>query len=452
MSGAYVRTLTVLSLSIALALQACREDGEIPTAELGTQLRETIVATTGEGLDALRMPDATDLDAIPQDPRNPLTADKVALGRLLFHETGLATEGKFGELAGTFSCASCHHAGAGFQANRAQGLGEGGVGFGRSGEGRVRAANISGDAVDAQPVRSPSALNVAYQELMLWNGQFGATGANRGTEAQWTPGTPKAENARGYQGVETQAIAGLKVHRLGVSESHLAELGYRDLFDAAFADRPVAERYSAETAGLAIAAYERTLLATGAPFQRWLRGDASAMSAQAMRGAIVFFDDGQCAGCHSGPSLAGMSFHALGMSDLHDCPEEIVQSTADMAAHKGRGGFTLRTDDLYAFKVPQLYNLTDSRFYGHGASFRSVAEVVTYKVGGVPQNARVPAEHLDASFRPLGLDDQQRRDLIAFLEDGLRDPGLSRYVPERLPSGACFPNADPLARAEMGCR
>ena len=449
MSAPASRLLFVL-LSFSM-LAACREDGEVPGGDLDRQLRESIMSATGKPVDALAMPQADDLANIPQDPRNLLTPQKVALGKLLFHETGLGTQGKFANLRYTFSCASCHHAGAGFQANRAQGLGEGGLGFGRTGEGRVRAANVSGDDVDAQPLRSPSALNSAYQELMLWSGQFGGVGDNLGTEDQWTAGTPKATNALGFAGVETQAIAGLKVHRLGVDADILAQLGYKAAFDEVFADVPVAERYTNTTTGLAIAAYERTLLATEAPFQRWLRGDAAALSAREMRGAIVFFGDGGCASCHSGPSLADMSFHALGMSDLHDCAEEIVQSTPNMAAHKGRGGFTLRSADMWKFKVPQLYNLTDSRFYGHGASFRSVRDVVSYKNAGRAQNPRVPADAISADFQPLQLTEAQQRDLVAFLEDGLHDPNLRRYVPEALPSGNCFPVADALARAEMHC-
>ena len=452
------RHLYTLGLLAAGLLAGCAEDDGGGGAEaagdpaLDERLREAIAAAGAGDPDSYRLPASTELDALPQDPRNPLTAEKVALGQLLFHETALGIDGDTPGLAGTFSCASCHHASGGFQANRWQGIGEGGVGFGRSGEGRTRAANVAPAQLDVQPLRSPSVLNAAYQEVMLWNGQFGATGPNVGTEAQWTEGTPKATNALGYQGVETQAIAGLKVHRLGVDRVLLDSFGYRARFDAAFPEWPGDDRYSRETAGLAIAAYERTVLADRAPFQRWLAGELAGLTDEQKRGGIVFFGDGDCAGCHSGPSLASMSFHALGLADLHDCPEPVFGAADGQAAHRGRGGFTMRGEDMFAFKTPQLYNLADSRFYGHGASLRSLREVVEYKNAGAPENERVPAERLSPEFRPLGLSEQQISDLVTFLETGLRDPDLARYEPAGLPSGQCFPNADVLSAADRGCR
>ena len=145
--------------------------------------------------------------------------------------------------------------------------------------------------LDVQPIRTPAALNTAYQELMLWNGQFGGTDGNAGTEAQWTEGTPKETNHLGYQGLETQAIAGLDVHRMVIDNDFLTEKGYLALFDAAFPDWPQEERYTRVTAGLAIAAYERTLLANQAPFQRWLQGNTGIMSPSEKRGAILFFGE-----------------------------------------------------------------------------------------------------------------------------------------------------------------
>jgi len=437
-------------LLFGLLLAGCQAD-ESFDGGLDSELLEAINAAGYGSADQYALPESTDYDAIPQDPNNPLTAEKIALGKLLFHETALGTDGRKAEMAGTYSCASCHHAAGGFQAGRWQGIGEGGVGFGDKGEGRTRSASMLPSDLDVQPLRSPTVLNSGYQKVMLWNGQFGATDQNEGTEAQWTAGTPKAVNALGFEGVETQAIAGLKVHRLQVNATLLDEYGYRDLFDEAFDDVPESERYNRTTAGLAIAAYERTVLANRAPFQDWLKGDNTAMSDAEKRGAMVFFGDAGCVSCHNGPSLASMSFHALGMADLHDNPEPVIGSSENQAAHKGRGGFTMRSEDMYAFKTPQLYNLKDSKFYGHGSSFRSIADVVDYKMKAEPQNARVGEAQLSPAFQPKQLTREQRSDLIAFLEDALHDPALARYEPEGLPSGHCFPNADALSRADQGC-
>ncbi|NNK80142.1 MAG: cytochrome-c peroxidase, partial [Flavobacteriales bacterium] len=162
------------------------------------------------------LPESDDLNSIPQDPNNPLTDDKVALGKLLFHETGLGIHPENESSWKTFSCATCHHARAGFQAGVVQGLSDGGMGFGFAGEGRIPDPLYAEEEIDVQQIRTPSALNSAYQVNMLWNGQFGATGMNVGTESQWTAGTPKETNNLGYEGVETQAIAGLGVHRMDI--------------------------------------------------------------------------------------------------------------------------------------------------------------------------------------------------------------------------------------------
>ena len=132
--------------------------------------------------------------------------------------------------------------------------------------------------VDVQPIRSPAVLNTAYQEVMLWNGQFGAIGVNAGTEACWTKRTPKETNYLGYAGLETQAIAGLDVHHMGLVKDMAQQLGYDQLFDPAFPATPDSLRYGTVTAGLAIAAYQRNLLASRSPWQRYLRGREAALN------------------------------------------------------------------------------------------------------------------------------------------------------------------------------
>ena len=435
--------------AILIFLTACQRDEPL-NFDHGTELEELLQQYGGK--EQFLLPDGSDLSAIPQDPRNPLSAEKVALGQLLFHETAIGTHGKSATAVGTFSCASCHFAGAGFQAGTFQGIGEGGEGFGLNGEARHRAAAVPFSDVDVQPIRSPAALNTAYQEAMLWNGQFGATGVNAGTEAGWTAGTPKETNQLGYQGLETQAIAGLGVHRIGLDHTQADALGYAALFRAAFPGVTDTALFTTLYAGLAIAAYERTLLADQSPWQRYLRGDENALDAPQRAGAVLFFGAGGCVDCHSGPALNSMAFYALGMDDLVDCAEPTIRTSVDNVENLGRGGFTGRDEDLYRFKVPQLYNLKSSPFYGHGASFRTVRDVIAYKNTAVGQNDRVPAERLAPEFRPLALTETEIDQLTAFIEEGLYDPYLDRYVPGSLPSGQCFPNHDEASRQDLGCQ
>lgn len=432
-------------------IQSCQKDDTL-TAQLDQQLQNALEQKAGrDGLRDFQLPASNELDRIPQDPRNPLTAEKVALGKLLYHETGLGIAPLKEIGSTTYSCASCHLAAAGFQAGRVQGIGEGGIGIGMRGEGRQKAPAYQGEDLDVQPIRSPTTLNVAYQRNMLWNGQFGATGMNAGTESQWTPGTPKETNHLGYEGVETQAIAGLEVHRQVVTEDLMADLGYKDMFDEVFSDWPADERYTRETAGLAIAAYERTLLSDQAPFQRWLRGEQTAMSDLEKEGAILFFGKADCASCHSGPALNSEAFYALGMNDLDQVAEDVFATDATNLEHRGRGGFTGRDSDLYKFKVPQLYNLKDSPFYGHGSSLRSIREVIAYKNRAEKENPRVPENRLAPQFEPLNLTDEEMDAITAFIETGLYDPNLMRYQPATVMSGLCFPNNDNPSRDDLGC-
>lgn len=441
-----------LLLSIA-SLTACKKDKD---PDGGTELDDLlenalVVASNGQGQAFFQLPESDDYASIPQDPLNPITKAKVDLGEMLYHETGLALAPKMDVGKGTFSCASCHFASAGFQAGRLQGIGDGGIGLGFNGEGRIRDNMYPGDSLDVQPIRSPSTLNVAYQSNMLWNGQFGATGVNIGTESQWKDGTPIAVNKLGYEGVEVQAIAGLTVHRLVIDPDFITETNYKPFFDAAFPDVPESDRYDRERAGLAIAAYERTLLSNRSPFQEWLKGQKNAMSEAEKRGAVLFFDKAQCGSCHTGPALSSMTFHALGMGDLYQCSEETFQSSAESGANLGRGGFTKVDAELFQFKTPQLYNLKDSPFYGHGSSFRSIEEVVEYKNRAWPQNTNVPANRLSDEFVPLRLTDQEIRDITSFLTNSLHDPELMRYQPETLLSGQCTPFNDQRAKDELGC-
>lgn len=302
-----------------------------------------------------------------------------------------------------------------------------------------------------QPIRTPTAMNGAYQEAMLWNGQFGATGVNEGTEASWRAGTPIANNFLGFEGLETQALAGLGVHRLNMTPELANELGYRHLFDLAFPEVPSGIRYSKLYAALAIAAFERTLLSNQAPFQLWLRGNTNALTMDEIRGALLFFGKADCVSCHSGPALNSMAFHAQGMADLVDCPEPTFQTSVENGVNKGRGGFTGDPEDDYKFKVPQLYSLRRSPFYGHGASFRVLRDVVAYKNNAVPENTRVPEAALPASFAPLSLTETEIDDLTAFLTTGLDDSNLRRYEPGALLSGLCFPNNDEATRRDIRC-
>lgn len=399
---------------------------------------------------SLIMPLSTDLANIPQDPNNLLTTEKVQLGQLLFHETKLSANPKLIQGLFTYSCATCHHAEAGFQSGLAQAIGEGGKGFGITGEGRVPVAAFL-DSVDVQPIRTPSALNVAYQEVVMWSGNLGATGVNAGTSTLWTK-FPVNLNSLGFQGLETQAIAAQTAHHLKADTSFLqGNTTYKNLFDQAFASLPANQRITTTTIGLAIAAFERTLLANESPFQKWLKGDKTAMTTDQKAGARLFFGKAQCSSCHNGPALNSMSFYALGMGDLQNGVNGVINLKTGNV-QKGRGDFTQNDSDMFKFKVPQLYNLKDVSFYGHGSTFSSISDVVHYINSAVPQRSDVPTANLATQFKPLNLTEDEISKIVAFVQDALWDPNLVRYEPATVPSGNCIPNNDAQSKKDRGCQ
>ncbi len=396
------------------------------------------------------LPDETDLASIPQSPVNPLTPEKVALGKLLFFEPVFANEAKRQDLKYTFTCSSCHVPESGFRPGRMQGIADGGFGFGSKGEQRFKYPYYANDSIDAQGARPLVTLNVAYVENTMWNGSFGSEGKNIGTESMWgvfDKGT--ARNHERLGALEGQNIEGLIVHRMNYTRQIIEDAGYKELFDKALPDLPENERYSRKGASFAISAYLRQNLTNQAPFQKWLKGDNHAMTDQQKKGAILFFGKAGCNSCHYEKNLGSMKFEALGVDDLYE-HGGLKTGPADRR-NLGRGGFTGRAEDMFKFRTPQLYNLGDSGPYFHGGSKETLEDVVRYFNNGKKENQRVPDSQLSSFIRPLGLTDEEVADLTEFLKNGLKDPNLKRYVPERVLSGLCFPNNDPASKIDMDC-
>ena len=392
------------------------------------------------------------LSKIPnQDPRNKLTKEKVELGKLLYFETGLAQNPKNDICKETYSCASCHVVSKGFTPGAMQGIADGGIGFGTSGEGRTLMNSYAANDADVQGIRPLSMLNLAYVTNTFWNGEFGAKGVNIGTEDVWAQENDRTEvNKLGYVGLESQNIEGLPLHRMLINDKVLDEFGYRAYFDKAFPQWDESKRYSSQAAAFAISAYLRTLMTTDAPFQKFLKGDKDAMTMAQKKGADLFFGKARCINCHDGTSFNSMNFYRIGTADMYASGG--IATTPYDKKNLGRGGFTGNEDELYAFKVPQLYNVGDYATLFHGSSKRSVREVVEYKVAARSENPRVSNDELADYFQPINnMTATDIDNLVDFLENGLRDPNLTRYVPESVLSGNCFPNNDVVSKQQMGC-
>jgi cytochrome c peroxidase len=443
------KTVLIFSMLVFFVM-ACTKDKMPVLVELDNQLRNLVAASAPNGnMEFYILPDENDYANIPADPKNPLTAEKVQLGKFMFFDTGLAQSAVRPSGMGTYSCASCHIPEAGFKPGSFQGIADGGKGFGINGENRVRDIEYDEDELDVQDARAISLVNVAYVTNTFWNGQFGATGTNVGTEDVWADDPATDRNHLGFQGIETQNFEGLVAHRITINKEILDSYGYTEMFDAVFPDIPEEERYTIETASFAFSAYIRSLISNQAPFQDWLKGNEDALDYKSKNGAILFFSKAKCYTCHYHENLGSPEFHALGVNDMYQQPS--YSTEASDFRNLGRGGFTKREEDLYKFKVPGLYNNADSDFFFHGASVEKIEDLVEYFNNAIPENKNVPEEQISLKFKPLNLTDEEKEHLVQFLKVGLSDPNLIRYQPESVPSGFCFPNADPQSIIDLGC-
>ncbi len=420
------------------------------TNPLDVDLKAAVRKASPNGsLDHFILPSSTDYASIPSDPNNPLTETKIELGRMLFFETGIALDPLFEESKGTYSCATCHIPEAGFMPGRAQGIADGGSGFGVNGEGRTKLFFYDNDEPDVQGARALSVMNVAFVPNTTWSGQFGGNDNNVGTEDVWEGFTEI--NELGLMGLESQALEGFELHRMIVNGTIIDTLGYKPYYDAVFGSFPVSERYTKLTTSFAISAYLRSLITNDAPFQHWLKGNEFAMSDEQKEGALLFFGKAGCYKCHNGKPLNNPNqFYAIGVKDLYEADEAINTNVNDLR-NLGRGGFTKKEEDNFKFKVPQLYNLKGGGFYFHGSSKRSIKEVVEYFNEGVKENAMVSNSRIAAQFHPLGLSEEEIDKVVLFIEHSLYDHEFHKHVPQQVLSGNCFPNNDALSRVDLGC-
>ena len=436
--------LLAISLVIMTIVGACTYEQDSP---LDNDLYRALKMKPETGdPDYYIMPESGDYDKLPnQDPHNPITQEKVGLGQLLFFETGLAQDAENAVCYETYSCSSCHVPSKGFIPGRMQGIADGGVGFGNYGSFRGLAEGYDETEIDAQGNRPMTVMNVTYMTNTLWSGTFGANDVNEGTENYWTG--LAAVNHTGYHGLEAQNIEGFDLHRLAINDKALYEYGYAGLLDKAFPDFPTSERYSPVTASFTMGAYLRTLLTNNASFQDYTKGDMEALTDDQKNGALLFLGKAKCSSCRNNPSFSAMNFYAVGTQDMYEIGG-LNTSAADPRI-LGRGLFTGRSDDLFKFKVPQLYNLKDYATFFHGSSKTSIEDVVDFKLKAKSEKPLVSDELVD--IRPRTLTQKEKEDLINFLTNALYDNDMERYQPSSVLSGNCFPNNDTQSIQEIGC-
>lgn len=323
--------------------------------------------------------------AISLHPDNLMASEtdqaRAELGRLLFFDPIMSG-------GNDISCATCHHPDLGLSDGRAFSMGAGGHGIGPS---RTEGALLRRSA--------PSLWNVAYNTRQLWDGRMAS--------------------------LEEQAISPI-TNELEMGEKPEVLMGelkaipeYAERFDAGFGGRN-GSGITLENVARAIAAFERTLTANNTPFDRFVRGERSALTTQQLKGFNIFRSGKtRCVECHVLPTFANTDFKVIAAPDSYDQPDY------------GRLEITKNESDRYAFKVPTLRNAVLSAPYMHNGSFDTVGDVIDFYTGGGGPTAQL---RVDDKIHAYLLGPDQKAALIAFLY-ALTDESKVPQFPDRVPSG-----------------
>jgi cytochrome c peroxidase len=323
-----------------------------------------------------RLPPGFPEPKVPDD--NPMSEDKVQLGRRLFYDRRLSRNGEQ-------ACASCHQQARAFTDGRP-------VAVGSTGEHHRR--NALGLA------------NVAYASSLTWGNPLITT-------------------------LERQALLPL----LGETPVELGWAGHEDeLFARLASDADYAKRFAAAfpeekgaihlgTITRALAAFERTLLSTDAPYDRWVRGDAAALSDAAKRGMDLFNSERlECYHCHAGFTFSDSVSHAgtqlpetiFHNTGLYDVDRQGSYPLSDQGVFEVTG----RAQDMGRFRAPTLRNVTLTAPYMHDGSIATLSDVVdTYAAGGRAKQLNGQPSPLQSDLvRGFTLTADEKADLMAFLE------------------------------------
>ncbi len=297
------------------------------------------------------LPPGFEPPTVPAD--NPMSAAKVELGRRLFYDTRLSGNGGF-------SCASCHRQEFGFADAR-------NVPVGSTGEAHTR--------------NSMSLANVGYQTTLNWGDPN-----TRTLEAQaLIPMFGIHPVELGLAGLESTLVDRLKAEPL-----------YQELFPKSFAGD--ADPFSVANVTRAIGAFQRTFISANAPYDRYRRGDANAISASARRGEALFFSQRLgCAQCHSGSVFSAAAegpplTPPQGANPLPPVPHDQAFFNTGLYNVGGTGSYpernrglfevTGRAEDMGRMRVPSLRNLVFTFPYMHDGSIGTLEDVVDHYARG----------------------------------------------------------------------
>ena len=290
-------------------------------------------------------------DRAPIPADNPQSPAKVELGKMLYHDPRLSIDG-------TVSCNSCHNV------------------MSHGGDGRPVGVGVHGQRGGRG---SPTVWNAAFHSVQFWDGRAAS--------------------------LEEQAIGplvnsiemGMPSHDIVIERIRQIS-GYVEAFKKAF---PKDKTPTISNAGKAIASYERTLITPNSPFDRYLRGQKKALTAQQVRGMKLVQEIG-CTSCHDGVNLAGddLKMGEGNYKPFPQIPGSKYDRMYDIASDLGRYEVTKKDDDKNHWRVPTWRNVAITAPYFHNGKVKTLDEAV-----------RVMAKtQLD-----MDLKEDQVSDIVAFL-------------------------------------
>lgn len=289
-------------------------------------------------------PRLSQLPPPPAPATNPITPEKAALGKQLFFDKRISG-------TGTNSCESCHYRNLGWtDAQKLSKKDDGGM----------------------NTRHTPTLYNIAYLKSWYWDGR--AATLEGQTMAAW----------RAQTGADPVKVAALLN---GVP-------GYASQFQAVFGGPATPDNIVA-----ALATYVRTKNSGDSPWDRYEKGDAKAVSADAKEGFTLFSQKGRCIVCHSPPVYTNSEFYNIGL--------EANKEKKD----PGRFNVTKMPADTGAFKVPTLRSVAISGPYFHDGSVASLEEAVRYMA-----NTHAADPNKSPILVNAGLTDAEIKKIVAFLQ------------------------------------
>ena len=303
----------------------------------------------------------------PKD--NPYESQKAELGRLLYFDTRLSTDG-------TISCASCHAPSEVFSDRRP-------LSIGIQGQKGLR--------------HSMTIINAAYQPILFWDGR-----AKTLEEQSKGP----IANPKEMTLFQDPHEAHWECHKRvkGIK-------GYRTLFKKIFNN----EECTIDDIAKAIATFERTVLSGNSAYDHYIKGDKEAMTPEQIHGYKIFTTKG-CIDCHHGVNFSNGKFANIGIG--MDNPKPDV----------GRYAITKNDKDWGAFKVPILREVANRHPYMHDGSLANLSDVIDYyDRGGHPNR------NLHPLMVPLHLSAEEKKALLSFLKALSGDGRKHIKSPENFP-------------------